>query len=338
MVTRADVARRARTSTAVVSYVINDGPRHVAPETRRRVLDAIAELGYRPNRLAQALRGNRSRVLGLILPDISNPFFAELAWAIEDLTDSLGYTLVLGNSAENPDRELRYVRTFLDLRIDGLFMISGSTSEELSQLATEIDVPFILIDRGLNYMKNAFLLTTDNRKGAALAVEHLISLGHRRIAGLTGPQRLGAERAAGYIEAMEAFDLEPVTFESRQFDRVTSYEAARAILALDQRPSAIFAANDLAAISVIRAAADLGISVPGDVAVVGYDDIQEGAFSTPRLTTVAQPTEELGAGAVHHLIEMVEGRSDKRSGITLVPPRLIIRESCGSAMRRRGSA
>jgi LacI family transcriptional regulator len=332
MVTRADVARHARTSTAVVSYVINDGPRRVAPETRQRVLDAIAKLDYRPNRLAQALRGSRSRVLGLILPDISNPFYAELAWTIEDLSDRLGYTLVLGNSAQSPDREMRYVRTFLDLKIDGLFMISGSTSEELSRLATEIEVPFIIIDRRLNYMKNAFLFTTDGRKGAALAVQHLISQGHSRIVALTGPLQLGSERASGYAATMEEFGLEPRFFEAAKFDRVASHETARAILSLDERPSAIFATNDLAAISVIRAASDIGISVPNDLAVVGYDNIQEGEFSLPRLTTVAQPTEKLGVAAVQHLVEMIEGRRDKNFGIELISPRLIIRESCGSRL------
>jgi len=161
MVTRADVARRAGTSTAVVSYVVNDGPRPVAAETRQRVLDAIAELGYRPNRVAQALRGQRSRVLGLIVPDISNPFYAELARVIENSADLLGYTLVLGNSEQDAQRELRYVRTFLDRQVDGLFLISGSSSEELMTLSSEVAIPFVLLDRRINYAPNAYLIATD---------------------------------------------------------------------------------------------------------------------------------------------------------------------------------
>jgi len=329
MVTRVDVAKYAGTSTAVVSYVINDGPRPVAPETRSRVLEAIAALGYRPNRIAQALRGNRSQVLGLIVPDISNPFYAELARTIEDAVDQLGYTLVLGNSAQSPERELRYVRTFLDRKVDGLFMISGSSSEELAALASEIDIPFIIIDRRLNYMQNAFLFTTDNRKGAALAVDHLLSLGHRDIVALCGPTRLGNERATGYMVAMREAGLAPRLFHSREFDRVSSYETAYEILSLEERPSAIFAANDLAGISVLRAAADLGIRVPDDIAVVAHDNIQEGQFSFPRLTTVAQPTEELGDAAVRHLVGLVEQTIEKRFGIELIEPRLVIRESCG---------
>jgi LacI family transcriptional regulator len=329
MVTRADVAKYAGTSTAVVSYVINNGPRPVAAVTKIRVLRAIAALGYRPNRIAQALRGNRSRVLGLVVPDISNPFYAELARTIEDAVDQMGYTLVLGNSAQSAERELRYVRTFIDRRVDGLFMISGSSSEELTALASEIDIPFIIIDRRLNYMQNAFLFTTDNRKGAAIAVNHLLSLGHRNIVALCGPTRLGNERATGYVIAMQEAALEPRLYHSAEFDRASSYGTACEILSRKERPSAIFAANDLAGISVLRAAADLGVSVPDDVAVVAHDDIQEGQFSIPRLTTVAQPTEELGDAAVRHLVGLVEQTIEKRFGIELIQPRLVIRESCG---------
>lgn len=330
MVTRSDVARHAGTSTAVVSYVINNGPRPVAEETRGRVLQAIAELGYRPNRLAQALRGHRSKVLGLIVPDISNPFYAELARAIENATDRMGYTLVLGNSEQAADRELRYIRTFLDRKVDGMFMISGSTSEQLKTFASEIDIPFIIIDRRLNYMQNAFLFTTDNRAGAALAVKHLIDLGHTDIAALCGPSQLGSERANGYKAAMELAGLPARIHHSDQFDRQSSYTTAMRVLASLDRPSAIFAANDLAGISVLRAAADLGVVVPDDVAVVAYDDIAEGQYTVPRLTTVAQPTEELGSAAAVHLIDLVERRIENEFGIKLIQPRLVVRESCGT--------
>lgn len=178
MVTRADVARHAGTSTAVVSYVVNDGPRPVASETRQRVLASIAALGYRPNRLAQALRGHRTRVLGLIVPDIANPFYAELAHAIEKVADQRGYTLVLGNSGQDPERELRYVRTFQDRKVDGLLLISGSSSEQLAALSSEGGVPLILLDRRVNYRENASLLATDSVSGAIMATRHLLAMGH----------------------------------------------------------------------------------------------------------------------------------------------------------------
>ncbi len=331
MVTRADVAKRAGTSTAVVSYVINDGPRPVAAETRQRVLDAIADLGYRPNRVAQALRGQRSRVLGLIVPDISNPFYAELARIIENCADLYGYTLILGNSAQDAQRELRYVRTFLDRQADGLFLISGSSSDELMALFSEIAVPFILLDRRINYAPNAYLLATDGVAGAVMATNHLLSLGHRRIAALCGPSKMPSERAKGYLQAMNQAGLEPVLYHSTDFDRQSTYELAKTILVRPDRPGALFATFDLAAISVLRAAADCGMHIPDDMAVIGYDNIQEGLHATPRLTTVAQPTEELGTLATQHLIGLVEGRIERTFGMRLITPHLVIRESCGHA-------
>jgi LacI family transcriptional regulator len=330
MVTRADVAKRAGTSTAVVSYVINDGPRPVAAETRERVLRAIAELGYRPNRVAQALRGQRSHVLGLIVPDISNPFYAELARIIENHADLFGYTLVLGNSEQDAQRELRYVRTFLDRQVDGLILISGSSSEELTALFSEIPIPFILLDRRINYAPNAYLLATDGVTGAAMATNHLLSLGHRSIAAMCGPAKMPSERAKGYIKAMEEAGLRPVLHHSADFDRQSTYELACEILQSRERPTALFATFDLAGISILRAAADCGVAVPRDVAVIGYDDIQEAQFTIPRLSTVAQPTDELGRMATEHLIALVENRLERMFGMKLIAPRLVVRESCGS--------
>lgn len=336
MVTRADVARRAGTSSAVVSYVINDGPRPVATETRERVLRAIAELGYRPNRVAQALRGQRSRVIGLIVPDISNPFYAELARTIENHADSVGYTLVLGNSEQDGQRELRYVRTFLDRQVDGLILISGSSSEELMALFSEIPVPFILLDRRINYAPNAYLLATDGVRGAAMATNHLLSLGHKNIAAMCGPSRMPSERAQGYIKAMEEAGLQPVLYHSADFDRQSTYELACAIVSGKTRPGALFATFDLAGISVLRAAADCGVAIPEDMAVIGYDDIQEARFTVPRLSTVAQPTDELGRLATEHLVGLIENSTERTFGMRLVAPRLIVRESCGGAASKRG--
>lgn len=330
MVTRADVAKRAGTSTAVVSYVVNDGPRPVAAETRERVLKAIAELGYRPNRVAQALRGQRSRVLGLIVPDISNPFYAELARNIENHADLFGYTLVLGNSEQDAQRELRYVRTFLDRQVDGLILISGSSSEELMALFPEIDVPFILLDRRINYAPNAYLLATDGVAGAAMATNHLISLGHRSIAAMCGPSKMPSERAKGYLKAMEEAGLEPRLYHSEDFDRHSTYDLAAKILQESGRPTAIFATFDLAGISILRAAADHGVSIPRDLAVIGYDDIQEAQYTIPRLSTIAQPTQELGRAATEHLIGLVEHDIERTFGMRFIEPRLIVRESCGA--------
>jgi LacI family transcriptional regulator len=269
-------------------------------------------------------------VLGLIVPDISNPFYAELARIIENCADLSGYTLVLGNSEQDAQRELRYVRTFLDRQVDGLFLISGSSSEELMQLFSEIAVPFILLDRRINYASNAYLLATDGVAGAVMATNHLISLGHRRVAAMCGPSKMPSERAKGYIQAMQDAGLEPVLYHSNEFDRISTYELAGTILSQSDRPSALFATFDVAGISLLRAAADHGIRVPDDLAVVGYDNIQEGLYTVPRLSTVAQPTDVLGKLATEHLIGLIENDIERTFGMKLVTPKLVVRESCGA--------
>ncbi|MEI4472434.1 LacI family DNA-binding transcriptional regulator [Frigidibacter sp. MR17.24] len=329
MVTRADVAKRAGTSTAVVSYVINDGPRPVAAETRQRVLDAIAELGYRPNLLAQALRGNRSKVLGLVFPDIANPYYAELARAIEAEVDSRGYSLILCNSDQDAGRELNYVRTLVDRRVDGVVLISGSTSEELRRLIGELAVPCVLLDRAMNYSGATTLIKTDNILGGEIATRHLMSLGHRRIVALAGPASLGNERATGYRRCMEAAGLTPELHHSG-YDRDSSYSLACRLLSED-RPPAIFAGNDIIAFSVLRAAADRGLRVPDDLAVVGFDDIREASYSVPRLTTVAHPIAALGRLAAELLIEQASGGA--APSVHWLTPSLVIRESCGAGAR-----
>jgi LacI family transcriptional regulator len=300
-------------------------------KTRQRVLDAISELGYRPNRLARALSGRQSYVLGLIVPDISNPFCAELARTIEDEAEANGYALVLGNSEQNAERELKYVRTFLDHKIDGLFLVSGSSSRRLSALSAEIHKPCILLDRSLNYPKSVNFFGVDGAAGAYEATRYILSLGHKRIVALCGPVHLGVDRAKGYSRAMEDAGLRPDVRHAEKFERLAAYNLARKILAHPRRPTAIFATNDVAAISVLRAAMDLGLAVPADLSVVGFDDIQEARYSVPRLTTVAQPIAELGRMAIVHLVGLIgeEAHASREPRAKLVKPRLIVRESCG---------
>lgn len=330
-VTRKDVARKAGTSTAVVSYVVNNGPRPVAAKTRERVLEAISALGYRANRLARALSARQSRVLGLIVPDIANPFYAELARTIEYEAEANDYALVLGNSEQDAERELKYIRTFLDHRVDGLFLVSGAGSKRLSALSAEIDRPYILLDRSLNYTKGANFFGVDGAAGAYEATRYLLSLGHTRVLALCGPMHLGVDRAKGYSRAMHDAGLEPDIRHAEKFERLAAYDLAAKILARRRRPTAIFATNDVAAISVLRAARDLGLAVPADLSVVGFDDIQEARYSVPRLTTVAQPIAELGRMAVAHLVEWIrqgERRASGEADVRLIKPALIIRESC----------
>lgn len=199
-VTRNDVARRARVSPGVVSYVLNDGPRPVAKETRKRVLDAVKELGYRPDGLARSLRIGRTRTLGLVLPDASNPFFAELARAIENAAYARGHAVMVCNSADDSTREHTYIQSLADRRIDGLILISATSSQDLSDV-TGISIPVVALDRSPDESPIS-TIRSDNEHGAYLGATHLIGHGHRRIAfvggtdlGVTDALRRGWRRA-----------------------------------------------------------------------------------------------------------------------------------------------
>ncbi len=332
-VTRDDVARHAGTSTAVVSYVVNGGPRPVATKTRGRVLAAIDALGYRPNRIAQALSARRSGVLGLILPDSSNPFFAGLAREVERATARRGYMLLLANAGQDSALELRHVEAFLERKVDGVFLISATNAGRSAEVLAESGVPHMLLDR-LSRDKRAMVVRVDNETGGHLATRHLIALGHRRILHLAGPGLLtGArERAAGYRRAMREAGLSPLPEIVCPFDLAHALETALALLAAPDRPSALFVGSDVQALGVLRAAADLGIEIPRHLAVVGFDGIPESAYSVPRLTTVAQPVEEMAAFATARLIGEIEGVAlpGAPGRVHTLPPVLILRESCGA--------
>lgn len=330
-VTRDDVAKRAKTSTAVVSYVVNGGPRSVAQHTRDRVNAAIKELGYRPNGLARALRANRTLVLGLLVPDATNPFFAQFAKAVEDVAFSQGFTLLFGNASDDPVREAFYLKSFSEQQIDGLLLMSvgGGTKsfEELDRLHSRL----VVVDRLLPD-REATTLIVDNEGGGFLATNHLIGHGHRIIGCITGSSDLtpSADRHRGWTRALleAGIEPEPSLFIRSDLDQLGGYEATRALLEHENRPTAIFVSTDIQAIGALRAVADAGLSVPEDVAIVSFDGIVESSYTVPGLTTVAQPIEELGRTSMARLIELVRN-PDASTTHEVLPVKLIVRGSCG---------
>ncbi|MCZ4491976.1 MAG: LacI family regulatory protein [Conexibacter sp.] len=334
--TRNDVARLAGTSPAVVSYVVNDGPRPVAPDTRKRVQDAIDQLGYRPNGIARSLRGNRSNVIGLLVPDNSNPFFAALARAIEVAAYDEGYTVLLGNAVGDDARELRYARTMVEHRIDGLVLSSTGHSAEVVRELTDARVPLVLVDRHIPGI-GAAVLAVDNEGGGFMATRHLIGHGHTRIACVAGPGDLtpSADRHRGWSRALRESGLleDDALFVRSRFDRVGGYHAAQELLRRGgERPTAIFACTDQQAIGVLRALAEADLSVPGDVAVVGFDGIPEGAYMNPPLATVRQPIRALGARAVELLLQDMRGTAAAIEA-EVMPVELTPNASCGCPRR-----
>lgn len=324
-VTRNDVAHRAGVSPAVVSYVLNNGPRPVSASARQRVLEAIAELGYRPDGRARALRAGHDNTLGLVLPDTTNPFFAELARAIEDAAYAAGYAVLVGNSADDAEREHSYIDALAERRVAGLVLVSARPDQSLSQLST-LSIPALAMDR----TPDESLVSTlriDNRGGAAAGTDHLIEHGHTDVAfiGGTDDEGVSAERQKGWRMALEAAGLTigPSTFAP--FTAAGGAEAGQELLKRPRRPTAMLVSSDVQAIGVIHAAHQIGLRVPEDLALVAFDGTAAGAFTSPPLTSIGQPIGQLAATAVNHLIH----RPIRTVHLTLVSE-LIVRDSCGA--------
>ncbi|HEX6499047.1 MAG TPA: LacI family DNA-binding transcriptional regulator [Micromonosporaceae bacterium] len=330
VVRRADVARLAGTSPAVVSYVLNNGPRKVAPDTRARVLAAIEQLGYRPNGIARSLRMNRTMTLGLVVPDMSNPFFAELAHEIEEAAFAQNYTLLIGNAAEDDGRQTAYVHTFLARQVDGLFLVPAHGPVTCLPELQRSGVPWIALDRTVPGAVAPALLA-DNRGGARAATEHLLAHGRRRVACIAGPQDVvpATERVAGWREALAEAGVRPsgMSVWHGEFGRRAGYRAGHELLAHGEF-DAVFVASDEQALGVLRALLELGIRCPDDVAIASFDGIAAAGYSTPALTTMAQPFAEMGRTAVTLLLDRME-TPDSVVDIQPMPVSLVARGSCG---------
>ncbi|WP_229405340.1 MULTISPECIES: extracellular solute-binding protein [Micromonospora] len=331
-VTRQDVAREAGTSVAVVSYVVNDGPRAVAPATRQRVLDAIERTGYRPNAIAQALAGGRSGVLGLVVPDVSNPFFSALARAIEDEVFREGQVLLVGNSAESAVREARLITSFVERQVDGLLYV-GVGHHSPVEAAIRAGIPVVALDRRDRFSDIASVVV-DNFDGAAMATEHLIAHGHRRIAVIAGPSHLftSVERIGGWRKALKAHGLpndESLFFEA-PFSRAGGYQAA---VALFERGTAdaVLVTDEMQALGVLAAAADAGVAVPSGLAVVTFDGTEQAMFSVPPLTTVSQPLAEIA----RHAVALTRPTSPEERRHIVCDTELLRRRSCGCTTHHR---
>lgn len=327
-VTRADVARLAGTSPALVSYVLNGGPRQVAPATRVRIEAAIAELGYRPNVSARSLRTNRGHALGMVIPDAANPFFAELSAVIEAAAFERGYPLFVGNAAGDEEREQAYVRTFIDRRVEGLLAISSSWGAGIADACEEAGMVLVALDRVIDPARCAHVLC-DSVAGARTAVDHLIGHGHRDIACLSGPHVSTAEdRVRGYREALAAAGLPEGPTVRTDFGGAAGYRALPELLTGPRRPTAVFVTSDLQAMGMLRAAYDAGLRVPEDLAVVAFDGTEYARYTRPGLTTVVQPTRRMGELAVEMLLEQIAGGA-AQPGVVLLEPELATRGSCG---------
>ncbi|HET7768996.1 MAG TPA: LacI family DNA-binding transcriptional regulator [Chloroflexota bacterium] len=331
-VTRDDVARRAGVSVATVSYVLNAGPKPVSADKRRRVLEAVTQLGYRPNAIARSLRARRTNILGLIVPDSANPYFARLSRSIEDAAAERGYQVVVSNAAEDPEREAAQIEALLRLQVDGLLWVPADLSA--SHAGAPEGVPTVQVDRALPPSEAepaGDVIESDNALGGRLAAEHLLELGHRRIAFLSGPaEHLHTiERLRGAREAASEAGVE-LEVRHGDFGYRSGYEAGRAWFSLPpaERPTAVICANDAMALGALCAAAEAGVRVPADLSVTGYDDIAQARYTVPPLTTVAQPLDEMAREAIDRLLVRVGPKAERPEPVRRVyPVKLVVRNS-----------
>ncbi|GHG64567.1 putative HTH-type transcriptional regulator [Streptomyces griseocarneus] len=324
-VTRDDVARLAGTSTAVVSYVINNGPRPVAPATRERVLAAIKELGYRPDRVAQAMASRRTDLIGLIVPDARQPFFAEMAHAVEQAAAERGKMVLVGNSDYLDEREVHYLRAFLGMRVSGLILISQGPSETAALEIDAWDARVVLMHRRPDAIDDVAVVT-DDVGGAQLATRHLLEHGHPYVACLGGTEETPTvgdpvtDHVEGWRRAMREAgqSIEGRLFHA-PYNRYDAYKVALELLAGPDRPPALMCATD-----------DQRIDVPGELAVAAFDDVKEAALTDPPLTTVASDRQAMARSAVDLVLDDgLRVAGSRRERLKQFPSRLVVRRSCG---------
>jgi LacI family transcriptional regulator len=342
-VTSKDVAKLAGVSRTTVSLILNEAANvRISEETRQRVIKAVNDLKYHPNVLAQSLKTKRSKIIGLIIPSITNPFFPSIAQGVEDAAVENGYNIFLCNSFRDPAKEKSYIETLASKQVDGIIFASITHNSESIRELRQRGVAIIAFDRRISD-DDVDTVLFDNTKGGELAVENLLSLGHRRIAFVSGPTNVSSrsDRLEGYKLALTKYGI-PVNhsyiikddcFEKENLD--TNYEVEAGFRMthelLDRSPeiTAIFAVNDMTALGVLKALKARGLTVPDDLSLIGFDDIILAAITDPPLTTIAQPKYKMGRAAMELLISRLDGtKHHNPRQLMLFTPELVKRNSC----------
>jgi LacI family transcriptional regulator len=326
-----DVAKLAGVSPITVSrYMNNSG--YCSLETHTRVKNAIEELGYVPNRLASGLRSKRSNTLALVLTDITNPFFTTIARGVEDVASQAGYTVIFCNTDESPSKEKMYVNMLLERRVDGILLVPALRGVDSIALIKKQGIPIVLLDRRAPDLQTDVVLC-DSEFGAYELTRLLLSLGHRKIAILNGPPGVSTseDRFSGYRKALEEAEIIP---DQRleyfgAFNQESGFEMTFRVMAGALKPTAIFATNNFIAIGVLKALQELGLRVPADVAVVGFDDLPPDLITFPFLTVAAQPAYEIGRRATEILLKKFGRHDPDPYQEVVLTAKIVVRQSTG---------
>jgi DNA-binding LacI/PurR family transcriptional regulator len=329
-ITIKDIARESGVNISTVSRALNDAY-GVHQETRGHVLAVAAHLNYHPNRVARGLKTRRSHTLGLIVSDIRNPFFAEVARGVEDAARAGGCDLVLCNSDLDPRKQMEYVASLLEKQVDGILMnsVANLSLKQQDQLAAS-RVPIVLLNRSAA-RKSFSTVCADNEAGGVMAAQYLLRLGHQNIAHLTGPRRHGSltDRARGFLRVLKATNPpRKLTVLHGENSFLGGCALAHKLLAQQPEVSAIFAANDLMAFGAIRAMLELGRRIPEDISLIGFDNVEMAGVVHPPLTTIHQPKYDMGRAAVETLLRLARNKDKPVREHLLLGVELIERESC----------
>ncbi|MFD0713693.1 catabolite control protein A [Paenibacillus sp. GCM10027626] len=331
-VTIYDVAREAGVSMATVSRVVNNNP-NVKPQTRKKVFEAIERLGYRPNAVARGLASKKTTTVGVVIPDISNTIFSEVARGIEDIANMYHYNIILCNADKKKDKEIRVINTLLEKQVDGLLFMGGAVTDEHMQAFRTANVPIVLC--ATTEEKGEIPSVDIDHEAAAFdAVNELIKQGHKQIAMISGTLQdpaNGYARFQGYKRALETagltYDENLVRMGNYRYE--SGVEAMKYFLGLSSRPTAVFSANDEMAIGAIHCIQDAGISVPKDISVISVDNSRMASMVRPQLSSVAQPMYDIGAVSMRLLTKLMKKEAVEQAKVVL-PHEIVLRQSVGS--------
>ncbi|QGQ98207.1 LacI family transcriptional regulator [Paenibacillus psychroresistens] len=323
-----DIAKEAGVSIATVSKVIN-GKGRISADTRSAVFAIMERFDFQPSVIASALTGKKTFTLGLLVPDVSNPFFAEIARAIEDQGHQLGYSVVMCNTDNKDEKIERYISLLLQKSVDGIIIATGIEKKEILEQLLVKNLPIVLIAREMPLVA-VETVVVDDYAGGCLAAAHLLELGHKEIAILAESQKVSSsrERMRGFRQTMEDAG---VAFNEKWL-KICDYKVEDGrintldLLSEDSRPTAIFCCNDLLAVGSLQAAKELQINIPSDLSIISFDNTILASVTNPTLTTIAQPMEQMGKLAVDLIVEHIKG-DKKAKQRTVFRPELVIRES-----------
>ena len=337
-VTLEEIAQAAGVSVSTVSRALSKGSYPLKKETRQRILDLAEKMGYQPNLVARSLQSNRSHLVGVIVDRMRSPFASATVQGIQDGLRNEGYSISIAVSNRDQQLALEAIYSFYSRQVDGIIIMNSWLHEFNDPILSLSDRPFVFVNRLFsNNICNC--VGPGDYAGAQMAAQHLVDLGHQRIAYINGRKKWheAQNRLYGFMDIIKSNNL-PIdegVIQQGDWGVDSGYQATQALLALKERPTAIFAANDIMAMGVIYAIQDAGLRIPEDIALVGYDDREFAAWVRPSLTTIRMPSYEMGQAAARLLLEQLSG--EELEDATQIPGELIIRESCGAMLRSEAS-